>query len=86
MLPPFCRTHGDHDGKSSGLKIVDRKSADLRPGTAVQIIKGPFGGLSSQFLRDVFGEDKTSVRTVIGVASLPLGLPVMLEVTFEVNN
>ncbi len=31
-------------------------------------------------------EDKTSVRSVFGVASLPLGLPVMLEVTFEVNN
>ena len=41
---------------------------------------------TSELLRDVFGEDKTSVRTVIGVASLPLGLPVMLEVTFEVND
>ena len=41
---------------------------------------------ASELLRDVFGEGKTSVRTVIGVASLPLGLPVMLEVTFEVNN
>jgi enamine deaminase RidA (YjgF/YER057c/UK114 family) len=41
---------------------------------------------ASELLRDVFGEDKTSVRTVIGVASLPLGLPVMLEVTFEVND
>jgi enamine deaminase RidA (YjgF/YER057c/UK114 family) len=41
---------------------------------------------ASEFLRDVFGEDKMSVRSVIGVASLPLGTPVMLEVTFEVNN
>jgi len=41
---------------------------------------------ASELLRDVFGEDKTSVRSVFGVASLPLGLPVMLEVTFEVNN
>jgi enamine deaminase RidA (YjgF/YER057c/UK114 family) len=40
----------------------------------------------SEFLRDVFGEGKTSVRSVFGVASLPLGVPVMLEVTFEVNN
>ena len=39
----------------------------------------------SELLRDVFGEDKMSVRSVIGVASLPLGLPVMLEVTFEVE-
>ena len=41
---------------------------------------------ASELLRDVFGEGKTSVRSVFGVASLPLGLPVMLEVTFEANN
>jgi enamine deaminase RidA (YjgF/YER057c/UK114 family) len=41
---------------------------------------------ASELLRDVFGKDKTSVRSVFGVASLPLGLPVMLEVTFEVNH
>ena len=41
---------------------------------------------ASELLRDVFGEGKTSVRSVIGVASLPLGVPVILEVTFEVNN
>jgi enamine deaminase RidA (YjgF/YER057c/UK114 family) len=41
---------------------------------------------ASELLRDVFGEGKTSVRSVFGVASLPLGIPVMLEVTFEVNN
>jgi enamine deaminase RidA (YjgF/YER057c/UK114 family) len=38
-----------------------------------------------KLLRDVFGEDKISVRSVIGVTSLPLGLQVMLELTFEVN-
>ena len=41
---------------------------------------------ASELLRDVFGESKMSVRSVIGVASLPLGAPVMLEVTFEVGN
>src|SRR6201990_23181 len=41
---------------------------------------------ASGLLRDVFGEGKTSVRSVIGVASLPLGAPVMLELTFEVDN
>ncbi|HEV2709945.1 MAG TPA: RidA family protein [Edaphobacter sp.] len=40
---------------------------------------------ASELLRDVFGEGRLSVRSVFGVASLPLGLPVMLEVTFEVN-
>jgi enamine deaminase RidA (YjgF/YER057c/UK114 family) len=39
---------------------------------------------ASEILRDVFGEDKMSVRSVMGVASLPLGSPVMLEVVFEV--
>jgi enamine deaminase RidA (YjgF/YER057c/UK114 family) len=34
--------------------------------------------------RDVFGEKRMSVRSVIGVASLPLGMPVELEVTMEV--
>jgi enamine deaminase RidA (YjgF/YER057c/UK114 family) len=39
---------------------------------------------ASELLRDVFGDDKISVRSVVGVASLPLGAPVMLEVVFEV--
>ena len=41
---------------------------------------------ASEILRDVFGADKMSVRSVVGVASLPLGAPIMLEVTFEVEN
>jgi enamine deaminase RidA (YjgF/YER057c/UK114 family) len=41
---------------------------------------------ASELLRDVFGEDKMSVRSVLGVAALPLGASVMLEVTFEFNN
>src|SRR5271170_6021563 len=40
---------------------------------------------ASELLRDVFGEDKMSVRSVFGAASLPLGVPVILEVTFEVD-
>ncbi|MGZ3563742.1 MAG: RidA family protein, partial [Vulcanimicrobiaceae bacterium] len=39
---------------------------------------------ASELFRDVFGDDKTSVRLVYGVASLPLGMPVELEVIFEV--
>jgi enamine deaminase RidA (YjgF/YER057c/UK114 family) len=38
----------------------------------------------SDLFRDVFGIEKIPVRLVIGVASLPLGLPVELEVIFEV--
>ena len=39
---------------------------------------------ASDLFRDVFGIEKTSVRLVIGVASLPLGMPVELDVIFEV--
>ena len=39
---------------------------------------------ASEFLRDVFGKDKSPCRLVYGVASLPLGTPVELEVIFEV--
>jgi enamine deaminase RidA (YjgF/YER057c/UK114 family) len=38
----------------------------------------------SDLFRDLFGADRMAVRSVIGVASLPLGMPVELEVTFEV--
>jgi enamine deaminase RidA (YjgF/YER057c/UK114 family) len=40
---------------------------------------------ASELLRDVFGDDKISSRLVFGVASLPLGVPVELEVIFEVR-
>ncbi len=40
---------------------------------------------ASELLRDVFGEDKLPVRMVLGVASLPLGVPVVVEVVFEVT-
>jgi enamine deaminase RidA (YjgF/YER057c/UK114 family) len=40
---------------------------------------------ASELLRDVFGEDKLPVRVVLGVANLPLGVPVVLEVLFEIE-
>lgn len=40
---------------------------------------------ASELLREVFGGERMSVRSVIGVASLPLGMPVELEVTMEVG-
>ena len=39
---------------------------------------------ASELLQDVFGKDKNPCRLVYGVASLPLGTPVELEVIFEV--
>jgi enamine deaminase RidA (YjgF/YER057c/UK114 family) len=39
---------------------------------------------ASDLFRDIFGPEKMAVRSVIGVASLPLGMPIELEVVFEV--
>jgi len=39
---------------------------------------------ASELLQDVFGKDKNPCRLVYGVASLPLGTTVELEVIFEV--
>jgi len=40
---------------------------------------------ASKLLQDVFGKDKNPCRLVYGVASLPLGTPVELEIIFEVG-
>ena len=40
---------------------------------------------ASELLQDVFGKDKNPTRLVYGVAGLPLGVPVELEVIFEVS-
>ena len=40
---------------------------------------------ASNLFRDVFGAENLSVRLVIGVASLPLGVPIELEVILEVD-
>jgi enamine deaminase RidA (YjgF/YER057c/UK114 family) len=40
---------------------------------------------ASDLLQDVFGRDKNPSRLVYGVASLPLGTPVELDVIFEVS-
>ena len=39
----------------------------------------------SDLFRDIFGSDKLAVRLVIGVASLPLRLPIELEVILEIK-
>ena len=40
---------------------------------------------ASELLREVFGVEKMSTRLVYGVATLPLGVPVELEVILEVD-
>src|SRR4029077_9281374 len=39
---------------------------------------------ASDLLQDIFGKEKNPCRLVYGVASLPLGTPVELEIIFEV--
>lgn len=39
---------------------------------------------ASEVLQDVFGKERNPCRAVLGVASLPLGVPVELELIFEV--
>lgn len=40
---------------------------------------------ASELLQEVLGKEKSPCRLVYGVASLPLGVPVELEVIFEVS-
>ena len=40
---------------------------------------------ASELLQEVFGKDENPCRMVFGVASLPLGTPVELELIFEVS-
>jgi len=39
---------------------------------------------ASELLEDIFGKEMNPTRLVYGVASLPLGAPVELEIIFEV--
>jgi enamine deaminase RidA (YjgF/YER057c/UK114 family) len=41
---------------------------------------------ASDLMRDVFGEENMAVRSVIGVASLPLDVPIELEIIFELKD
>jgi enamine deaminase RidA (YjgF/YER057c/UK114 family) len=41
---------------------------------------------ASDLLQQIFGKEKNPCRSVYGVASLPLGVPVELEIIFEVVN
>ena len=60
------------------LGVVVATSGDVRDQPKV-------ADAASELLQSVFGEDKNPCRLVYGVASLPLGAPVELEVIFEVT-
>jgi enamine deaminase RidA (YjgF/YER057c/UK114 family) len=64
-------------------RIVRLGIAVATPGNVRDLPKVADG--ASELLQDVFGKDKNPSRLVHGVASLPLGTPVELEVIFEVH-
>ena len=71
------------------LGSLDRVTRVVRLGvsvaTAGDVREQPkVADAASELLQDVFGKDKSPCRLVYGVASLPLGTPVELEVIFEV--
>ena len=71
------------------LGSLDRISRVIRLGVFIAT-SGDFfdqprvADAASDFFQAVFGIEKTAVRSVVGVASLPLGVPIALEVIFEV--
>jgi enamine deaminase RidA (YjgF/YER057c/UK114 family) len=71
------------------LGSLDKITRIIRLGVSVATA-GDFRDLpkvadgASELLQDVFGKDKNPCRLVYGVASLPLGAPVELELIFEV--
>ena len=71
------------------LGSLDRVSRVVRLGVSVatsgDVREQPkVADAASELLQNVFGKDKNPCRLVYGVASLPLGTPVELEVIFEV--
>jgi enamine deaminase RidA (YjgF/YER057c/UK114 family) len=73
------------------LGSLDRVTRVIRLGVAL-VATGDFidppktADGASELLRDVLGEARMSTRIVLGVASLPLGVPVELELIFEVKD
>src|SRR5882762_141940 len=72
------------------LGSLNRVSRVVRLGVYVaatpELMEHPIiADAASELLRDIFGEETVSSRLVFGVASLPLGSPVELEVIVEVQ-
>ena len=72
------------------LGSLDRVARVVRLGVSVATVgdvreQAKIADGASDLLQDVFGKDKNPCRLVYGVASLPLGVPVELEVIFEVS-
>ena len=72
------------------LGSLDRVTRVVRLGVSVATV-GDFrdhpriADAASELLQEVFGKERNPCRLVYGVASLPLGTPVELEIIFEVQ-
>lgn len=71
------------------LGSLDRVTRIVRLGVSVATVgdvrdQPKVADGASELLQSVFGKEKNPCRMVYGVASLPLGTPVELEVIFEV--
>jgi len=71
------------------LGTLDKVTGVVRLGiylaTSGDFFEQPYvADAASELFEGIFGKEKASVRTVLGVASLPLGMPVELEVILEV--
>lgn len=72
------------------LGSLDRVSCIVRLGVSIatsgDVREHPqIADAASELLQDVFGKEKNPCRLVYGVASLPSGAPVELELIFEVT-
>jgi enamine deaminase RidA (YjgF/YER057c/UK114 family) len=65
------------EGRAAKFVVLVATSGDVRDQPKV-------ADAASDLLQSVFGKDKNLCRLVYGVASLPLGTPVELEIIFEV--
>ena len=73
------------------LGSLDKVTRIVRLGVSVATVgdvreQAKIADGASELLQDVFGKDKNPCRLVCGVASLPLGVPVELELIFEVSS
>jgi enamine deaminase RidA (YjgF/YER057c/UK114 family) len=73
------------------LGPLDHVTRVVRLGVAVATVghvreQAKVADCASELLQDVFGSAKNPTRLMYGVASLPLGTPVELQVIFEVSH
>lgn len=74
----------EHLGSLNRVSRVVRLSVLIATGGETADLPKVADG-ASELLQSVFGKDKNPCRVVYGVASLPLGVPVELELIFEVT-